>query len=473
MATVEQLDTGPVADGEDISLSGRLQWPVQNAWLWVLVHLRPPAHITQVLMYTLYAYVFAFVTKWAVAWALLVLFAPDWLLPSDSAVGTIAEVLPALMVSIFVFILGAFFVVNQQATQIHSNRASLLLLYDSQVHHAVARPLIISVATLAMALVIPQDAGPAVAGLALVLVLATGFTLVGAATLLPYLITRVTAPRNFALYATEDAADLLSVGATGLVVYRVGLLGEMLKRGVRAGDSLQIREALGGMQRFHDLYLQAAAENPAARVHQYDQGAAVGWLGEEMVGALVAAGQEAIGSDIANEDANRIARTLAGFAVRSAGAGHREEYERAVDGLGELGTCTQQVKVPGVINVYSEPVWGLAHQVGPALENLDPDAAAQALATWALVIAYDVQHLATPGHVYWERSLETWPPDTPWDEARDYIDSQRFQNRWANKLASIHPIFEDEEQTKLLLPGGPDAVHLCLLKAEHEFDQLQ
>lgn len=109
--------------------------------------------------------------------------------------------------------------------------ASLLLLYDTQVHHAVARPLIISVATLALALVIPRDAGSAVAALALVLVLATAFTLVNAATLLPYLITRVTAPRNFALFATDGIDGLLEGGATGLVVYRVGLLGEMLKRG--------------------------------------------------------------------------------------------------------------------------------------------------------------------------------------------------------------------------------------------------
>lgn len=136
-----------------------------------------------------------------------------------------------------------------------------------------------------------------------------------------------------------------------------------------------------------------------------------------MVGALVSAGQEAIGADIANEDANRISRTLAGFGVRSAEAGHREEYKRAVDGLGELGTCTQQMKVPGLINVSSEPVYGLAAQVTPALEHLGADAAAQALAVWALVIAYDVQHLGTYGHVYWDRGLHLWPDDTPWDEA--------------------------------------------------------
>jgi hypothetical protein len=453
------------------TVSHRLHSRLQHGWLWVLVHMRPPNQISQVLLYGLYAYVFAFITKWAAAWVLLVLLAPNWLLPGDAAVATIAEVLPALMVSIFVFILGAFFVVNQQATQIHSNRASLLLLYDSQVHHAVARPLIISVATLAMALVIPQDAGPAVAALALVLVVATAFTLVSAATLLPYLVTRVTAPRNFALFANEGADELLEAGAAELVVYRVGLLGEMLKRGVRSGDSLQLREALNGMDRFHQVYIDAAARTPAARLHQYENGGqVVGWLGEEMVSALVSAGQEAIGGDIANEDANKIAVVLARFGINSAQAGHLEEYNRAVDGLGELGTCTQQMKVPGLINAYAEPVYGLASQVAVALEHLGEEAAAKALVTWGLVVGYAAQHLGAVGHTQWDRSLLLWPDDTPFHEANDYVDTDDFQVHWANKLAAIRPVTDD--QGKLLFPGGVDALHEYLANAEGQHQAL-
>ncbi len=446
-------------------MSQRLHSRLQHGWLWALVHMRPPSQVSQVLLYSLYAYVFAFITKWAAAWAVLALLAPYWLLPGDAAVATIAEVLPALMVSIFVFILGAFFVVNQQATQIHSNRASLLLLYDSQVHHAVARPLILSVATLTMALVIPQDAGPGVAALALVLVVATAFTLVSAATLLPYLITRVTAPRNFALFATEHVVELLQGGATELVVYRAGLLGEMLKRGVRSGDSLQLREALNGFDSFHQIYLDAAARSPAARLHQYENGGQiVGWLGEEMVSALVSAGQEAIGGDIANEDANKIAVVLARFGSNSAQAGHLQEYNRAVDGLGELGTCTQQMKVPGLINVYAEPVYGLAVQVAVALEHLGDQAAARALATWGLLLGYAAQHLGAVGHTQWDRSLLLWPDGTPFRKANDYVDTDEFQVHWANKLAAIRPVTDDQDT--ILFPGDVDAVHQYLANAE-------
>jgi hypothetical protein len=450
------------------SISQRVQWLVQTGWLQVLVFMRSPEQVSQALLYALYAYILAFISKWAIVWIALAVLAPAWLLPGDAAVGTIAEVLPALMVSIFVFILGSFFVVNQQATQIHSNRASLILINDPRVQQAVARPLVIAVATLVLALLTSPRDGAGVASLALVLVLATAFTLIRAATLLPYLITRATAPRNFVLYTLEMIQILLGGGETGLVVYRVGVLGEMLKRGVRSGDSLQLREAIGGMQSFHDIYIDAVAENPVARVHKYESGGeATGWLGEEMVSTLVSAGQEAIGGNVADEDANRIAGTLARFGVKSAQAGHLEEYNRAVDGLGEMGTCTQQMKVPGLVNVFAEPVFGLASQIPPALDNLGDKAAARALATWALVIGYAIQHLGAVRHTQWERSLRLWSEGAPFDAAHSYVDTEEFQNHWANKLGSLRPVLNDDGDS-LLFPGGTDAVHLYLANAEEQ-----
>jgi hypothetical protein len=452
--------------------SQRLQWLVQAGWLRVFALFGRPARASQILIYALYAYIAAFVSKWAVAWAVIAFLGPAWLLPGNAAVGTIAEVLPALMVSIFVFILGAFFVVNQQATQIHSNRASLLLLHDPRLQQAVARPLIISIATLALALLTSDQAGPLVASLALVLVLATGFTLVSAATLLPYLISRVTAPRNFVLYTLEMAEIFLVGGETGLVVYRAGILGEMLKRGVRSGDSLQLREALGGMNEFHDIYVRATEANPDARIHEYESGGVgIGWLGEEMVGALVSAGQEAIGSDVASGDANRIAISLARFGIKSAETGQREEYDRAVDGLGELGTCTQQMKAPGLVNAFAEPVFGLASQVEPALNRLGSEAASRALAIWALVIGYAIQHLGAMGHTQWDRSLRLWSHDAPFEDAHRYVETEEFQNGWANKLGSLRPML-DEDGEKILIPPGAEAVHIHLARAEAEHRDL-
>jgi hypothetical protein len=448
---------------------------LHSLWTRVLLFIVRPSAMPVVLVLVMAAYVLAFISTGALGWLALVLFAPGWLLPNASAVSVTAQVLPALIVSIFVFILGSFFLVTQLATTIHSNRASLLLLYDPPVQKAVVRPLVISVATLFLALVSPgEDVQDSVAAFALVLMVATALTLWTAATLLPYLITRVTAPRNFVLFVLEPVEDLLTAGATGLVVYRVGLLGEMLKRGVRSGDSVQIRQALGGLDQLSTLYVSAASTNEAARVHQYDNDdePATGWLGEELVPLVVSGGQEAIGLDIANEDGNRIASLLARFAIRSAEARHTEEYERAVDGLGELGTCTQQMKVPGLINVYSEVVFGLASQVQPALSNLGDEQAARALAVWALVIAYDVQHLGATGHVFWEQSVRMWPDDTPWSEARDRVKSEEFQNAWANKLAAIRPIFEDEAETKLLIPGGPEGVAAWLAVAEDNLNNL-
>jgi hypothetical protein len=62
-----------------------------------------------------------------------------------------------------------------------------------------------------------------------------------------------------------------------------------------------------------------------------------------------------------------------------------------------------------------------------------------------------------------------WPEDTPWSEAEDYVTTEQFQNHWANKLAAIRPVFEDEQQTKLVLPGGSDGVLACLAEAQRDF----
>jgi len=389
------------------------------------------------------AYVAGFVLKWSLVWAAFAFLAPDCLLPGESAVGTTAEVLPALIVSIFVFILGSFFVVTQLATTIHSNRSSLILLYDQNVQHAVARPLVIAISTLALAMFRPEEqVDTAVAAFAVTLMLATAFTLLGSAALLPSLISRVTAPRNFALWLVEPVEGFLSIGATEGVVWRVGALGEMLKRGVRNGDSLQIRTALGGLQGLHAAYLEASAANPSARIHHYDDGSPVmGWLGDEIVPALVSSGQDAVALDIANEDGNLIANTLAGFGAKSAEADHREEFMRAVTGLTELATCTQQMRIPGLANHIAEPVYGLAVLVESATRHLDEEAAAHALATWSLSVAYAMRHLGgnvvAARHSQWAHSLRRIGKGAPFGSAAKLAQSQAFQQFWTNKITGI------------------------------------
>lgn len=483
------------------NVSQRFHIWLQTRWFWILFRLQRPTSYPQVVLLFVYAYVLAFVAKWAAVWAVLAILAPDWLLPSDAAMTTIAQVLPALMVSVFVFILGSFFVVTQLATSIHSNRASLLLLRDSRVQQAVARPLVISLFTLVLVLLSPQNTDQVVAALALVLVVATAFTLLNAATLLPYLITAVTAPRNFALYVLEDVETILLAGSTGDVVYRVGALGEMLKRGVKSGDMLQLKQAVGGLEGFHAIYLEAVKQNPDARVHRYDEAEVEGWLGEEMAGVLVSAAQEALNQDIDNQESNRMAHSLAGFGMRSAQAGHAEEFNHAADGLASMAVCTQQMKAPGLVNAYTEPVYGLACLVRDGTEHLGRAEGARALALWGLAIAYAIQHLGAnidgiPGHTHWEKSLRAFPDDSPWEEAHDYIQTEEFQGPWANQLGAIRAVFgpvdespqeedlelpEDEEVDgvtgaedgpQVMFPGGALAVHQWLLIAKQQHSEL-
>jgi hypothetical protein len=378
------------------------------------------------------------------------------------------------MVSIFVFIFGSLFVVSQQAISIHTNRAALLLAFDSSIQRIVVRALIIAVATLGLALLIPDKGAPSsLASFATVLVAATAFALAGAAVLLPELITRTTAPGSFALFVVNGVAEYLSTRDTPLVVYRVGSLGEMLKRGLKSGDSLQVREALRGLDRLHDAYIEAADIDPRVRQHQYEQGLAQGWLGGEMVPFLVSAGQESVGLDSPNEDSNAIAAATCRFGVKSAEAGHREEFLRAMEGLGQMATCSQQQKSSGLVLQYSETIYGLAALAGAAIKHLDEAASAQAIATWGLAVAYAMRHfggyLMAPEHPYWQKSLQEIGNAASFAEAHRFVESQEFIGKWANHVVSIPPEFDpSKQQSKHGSQGGTGAIHEFLTAAEQQ-----
>jgi hypothetical protein len=444
-----------------------IQGVFEYPWGWLFSRVLSPLGSFNIGMW---AYIAGFISKWGAAWLILVLVDPSWL-PGDTAVTTAAQVLPALMVSVFVFIFGSLFVVTQQATTIHSNRASLLLIYDLSVQRIVVRGLVMAVATLVLAVIVPdRGVSPEVSAFTLVLIVATAFTLIGAAVLLPILMSQTTAPGNFALFALDRVGEYLATGATGLVVFRVGALGEMLKRGVRSGDSLQIREALRGLRGLHEIYVEVAGDYPGARTHQYDNRTAEGWLGDELVPFLVSAGQDAIGLDIANEDCNAIAGSLNDFGHRSAQAGHKPEFLRAADGLCQMATCTQQAQAPGLFNQYAEPIFGLASLAKTGSTDLDEESGAVALAEWGLTIAYAMRHfggyLVAPVHPHWQRSIELFGKDAPFRTAHEVVDSELFQRKWGNQLVGIPPELEPSaDPPRQIGKGGVGAVHEFLDQA--------
>lgn len=444
-----------------------IQGLFEHPWGWFFSRVLSPIGSFNIGMW---AYIAGFISKWGVLWAGLTLLAPSWL-PGETAVGTAAQVLPALMVSVFVFIFGSLFVVTQQATMIHSNRASLLLIYYRPVQQIVVRGLVMALATLLLSAIVPDgDVGAGVAAFTLVLILATAFTLTGAAVLLPLLMSQTTAPGNFALFALDRVDEYLATEGTGLVVFRVGALGEMLKRGVRSGDSLQIREALRGLRGLHEIYIEISEDYPSARKHEYESGVADGWLGNELVPFLVSAGQDAIGLDIANEDCNAIAAELAGFGGRSAAAAHEPEFRRAADGLCQMATCTQQAQAPGLYNQYAEPIFGLATLTRAGSDGLGEGAGALALAEWALAIAYAMRHfggyLIAPEHPHWGRSIELIGVDAPFTAAHRQIDTELFQRKWGNQLLGIPPELDHSSDPPTPVgEGGPAAVHEFLDQA--------
>lgn len=128
-------------------------------------------------------------------------------------------------------------------------------------------------------------------------------------------------------------------------------------------------------------------------------------------------------------------------------AGEYEDADECIGGLIELATTAHQITPGGVTNHYAQPVAGLAEIEGAA-EEVDAQAsdgnsparalAAKALAGWLLAIAYSDYHFDLREHSQWDRSLDDFGHNPPWDQARAIIQSNTWERTWANKQYRGH-----------------------------------
>ncbi len=100
----------------------------------------------------------AYVVFWVLVWLLQWWQAPTWLVGSRSGLQTALQVLPAVVVAIFVLVLGSLFVLSQQAVALHGARSAIVLPLNPRVRAVVARPLVITAVALLLAGQVP-DAG--------------------------------------------------------------------------------------------------------------------------------------------------------------------------------------------------------------------------------------------------------------------------------------------------------------------------
>jgi hypothetical protein len=169
--------------------------------------------------------------------------------------------------------------------------------------------------------------------------------------------------------------------------------------------------------------------------HTEDDTVREGWLALDLRRGLVTAGEEALRVGSSGEDGNAICRTLGGITDRFDAAGDFQDAATCMDGLTELATNYLQLSVGGTTNLYTEPVFQLAWLEGSAEGREHRQAAAHALAGWALGAAYARYHLGRELHPMQPRSIRVFGPDPPWTEALDLIADPGWQQRWVNKLS--------------------------------------
>ncbi|UUY02190.1 hypothetical protein LRS13_15885 [Svornostia abyssi] len=239
-------------------------------------------------------------------------------------------------------------------------------------------------------------------------------------------------PRGFPQYVVEDIDRELAGGKTGLVVFRLPLLGEMLRLSLRRGDSVATRCIVEALSDARASYIARVAERPGLAEHRTEDGQRRGWFVDDHVSMLVNAADDGLTLGIPSFDLNLFARSLSGLAAELIEAGQYEDLPDIIDGLVSQGTTTQQVG-QGYINHFSEPIGQLAFLEEKAERAGQTDVAAYALAGWALTQTYPRFHLELDRYAMWDRSIEAMGPHPPWEGAERCIRSQDWQWKWANK----------------------------------------
>jgi hypothetical protein len=389
-------------------------------------------------IFRLTLFVIRYVSFWTLVWLLVWKVDPHLLVSSRTGLQTLLQVLPPTVVALLVLVLGAVFVIAQVVTSTWGTRAPLMITLDPQAVGVLAPPLLILIASLLLSGQVPDEGVPsnAVTAVAAVLALATVRMLVTAVVSVPTNIQRYIGPRLFAQFVIADVRRECDGGALGLVVFRTGLLAEMLRMALRRGDSVAASATLEAVSDFQSEYLASRESRPELRIFRTDDGTLrEGWLALDLRRALVVAGEEALRLGSSGEDGNAICRTLGGIADRFDEAGDSQDGSTCMDGLTELATNYLQLGPGGATNLYTEPVLQLARLEARAEDREHRKAAAHALTGWALGAAYARYHLRRELHPMQPRSIYLFGADPPWGEALELISDPGWQQRWVNKLS--------------------------------------
>jgi hypothetical protein len=395
-----------------------------------------PTQLGRLVYGAVFARLITWILFWVAVWVVVWVVAPGLLVHTRAGLETVNQALPGALVALLALVVASAFVLASQMVTLYGSRSVLVLLFEPRILILILRALTLTAASLLLGGQIP-DAGPtqsAVTAAVTTLVLASVVLLAQAVATLGVQFASYTAPRNFMLAVTRGVEDFLSFGAVDFVVFRVPLLGEMARSGVRRGESVALVAALEGLLMIQDFYLRVVHARPEIQNQPAEDGSATraGWLAQDLSAALARTGEDALKSSAAEQDMDAVAEALQTVARRFVEEGLEKEALPVVEAITRLGVTSHQVSAQAV-NIWSYSAPTLARIEALAEERSQGEVAVEAAANWALVVSYAATHFGIE-HPLFEPSIGEFGKQPPWDDALGRIEDVAWQQRWANKL---------------------------------------
>ncbi|MDQ3934821.1 MAG: hypothetical protein M3340_09355 [Actinomycetota bacterium] len=275
---------------------------------------------------TLAQLVISGVLVWALQWWL----APDWLVSTRAGLTTTLQVVPAVIVAIYVFLLGSAFVIAEQATSTYSSRAIPLVLLGSDLRHQLMRALLLAVAAVLLSGQVPDSGAPpdAVTAAVATIAIATATLLPLSAVVLAVLFAVHTHPRAFVeRVLVRDIERDLQLGLRRLTSFRIDVLGDMLRSALERRDRTSVVAACDGLLQAQRTYLEAIRD-------QHDP---AGALTDEIAAVLDDACDHIDYLRLPSRDRVPVVEALERAKSEAASFGDRRADEEADGQLGDMG----------------------------------------------------------------------------------------------------------------------------------------
>ena len=237
-------------------------------------------------------------------------------------------------------------------------------------------------------------------------------------------------------HVVSPVSDMISRNKvkTGLVLYRVPLLGQTLRYALNRDDAETLYASLEGLRTLQELYVNATVKDPGLRNHQLTATSVrENWLSDELYRTYMGVCEEALRHHTPQHEIDHIVDSF-GWATREFIVAKQEpESIQMLSGLAQLAASPYQV-MPGATNYLTRPASMLAGAEYCAEQNDQARLASYALANWAVAIAYPQVHFGYNYHPLFEEGVRSLGSQPPWSNAIELIKDPSWNIQWVNQL---------------------------------------